>query len=76
MTIPAYVFGSISFKLILETNADSQFGTLPRVITSLSTKKRNNGDRRAISKTQVKLNVLENVLSSLKYEEKAQKLAL
>jgi hypothetical protein len=46
------------------------------VITSLSTKKRNNDDRRAISKNQVKLNVFENALISLKYEEKAQKLAL
>ena len=56
----------------LGSNIDSQLGNLPRVITSRSTEKRN-GDSRAMSKTQVKLNVVENAINSLKYEEKSTK---
>ena len=56
----------------LGSNIDSQLGNLPRVITSRSTEKRN-GDSRAMSKTQVKLNVVENAINPLKYEEKSTK---
>jgi len=56
----------------LGSNIDSQLGNLPRVITSRSAEKRN-GDSRAMSKTQVKLNVVENAINSLKYEEKSTK---
>jgi hypothetical protein len=56
----------------LGSNIDSQLGNLPRVITSRSAEKRN-GDSRAMRKIQVKLNVVENAINSLKYEEKSTK---
>jgi len=56
----------------LGSNIDSQLGNIPRVITSCSAEKRN-GNSRVMSKTQVKLNVVENALNSLKYEEKSTK---
>ena len=56
----------------LGSNIDSQLGNLPRVITSRSAEKRN-GDSRAKRKIQVKLNVVENAINSLKYEEKSTK---
>jgi len=56
----------------LGSNIDGQLGNLPRVITSRSIEKRY-GDSRAMSKTQVKLNVVENVINSLKYEFKSTK---
>ena len=56
----------------LGSNIDSQLGNLPRVITSRSAEKRH-GDSRVMSKTQVKLNVVENAINSLKYEEKSTK---
>ena len=56
----------------LGSNIDSQLGNLPHVITSRSTDKLY-GDSRAMSKTQVKLNVVENVIISLKYEFKSTK---
>ena len=56
----------------LGSNIDSQLGNLPRVITSRSIDKRY-GDSRAMSKTQVKLNVIESVINSLKYEFKSTK---
>lgn len=57
----------------LGSNIDSQLGNLPRPNTSRSIDKLSNGDSRAMSKTQVKLNVVENAINSLKYEEKSTK---
>ena len=57
----------------LGSNIDGQLSNLPRPNTSRSIDKLSNGDSRLMSKTQVKLNVVENAINSLKYEEKSTK---
>ena len=67
-----HVWSDRDLDFSLGSNVDGQLGNLPRVITSRSIEKRY-GDSRAMSKVQVKLNVIENVINSLKYEFKSTK---